>query len=207
MCGRFALAPKKNFVFHYGLNNPNDEKVFFSHNICPSTKIPVVVRNEANEIEWMLWGWWKGKVINARVETVEKKPWFQSSIKKFRCIIPVSGFYEWKNEKGKKIPYRFRSLRQEIISLAGIYRKSKETGNFECLILTTDANSSVKNIHHRMPVMLPDAWENYWLSSHLDIPFSQLMVANEAYKLKMEKMNPFINSPRYNLDPEVVHGA
>ncbi len=207
MCGIFALAPKKYFVLHYGVHHFNGEESFSSHNICPSSRIPVVVRNEENQIEWMLWGWWKGKVINARAETVEKKPWFQSSLKKHRCIIPVSGFYEWRDENGKKIPYRFRDPNHDVFSLAGIYRKSRETKNYECLILTTDANSSVRNIHRRMPVLLPDSWQNYWLSSNLEIPFAQLMVANSSYLLTKERMTPFINSPGFTKEPEVIHGT
>jgi putative SOS response-associated peptidase YedK len=205
MCGRFALAPVRSFMKHYGLSENADDRPFFSYNIAPSMEISTIIRDNQTEIKLMKWGWWKGKVINARAETVEKKPWFLTALKKHRCIIPASGFYEWQEKSGKKIPFRFSIPEQEVFSLAGIYRIEKETNALECLILTTDANPHVQAIHHRMPVILPDSWENYWLSAHLDIPFAQLMVANEALMINSEMMSAAINSPRYNKIPEVFH--
>ncbi len=207
MCGRFALAPVRNFKEHYGISDQDTETPYFSHNIAPSDNITTIIRKDANTIQTMKWGWWKGKVINARSETVDKKPWFFSSLEKNRCIIPVTGFYEWKDVEGKKIPFRFHMLPSNLFSLAGLYHFQQETKTFECLILTMDANTSVRSIHKRMPVILPDSWESYWLSPHADIPLSQLMVANEALLLHAEKMSSLINSPKFALEPEVIHEA
>jgi putative SOS response-associated peptidase YedK len=207
MCGRFALTPVRTFKEHYDLSESFADMLIFSHNIAPSTQITTITRTDHSEARLMKWGWWKGKVINARIETVEKKPWFHSAFKNNRCIIPVSSFYEWKEEAGKKIPYRFILNEREVFSLAGIFRKDPDNQSLECLILTMKANASVLPYHHRMPVILPDSWESYWLSNHLDIPLSQLMVANESLSLNQEKLSPSINSTHYNETPEVFHEA
>jgi putative SOS response-associated peptidase YedK len=207
MCGRFALTPVRTFKEHYELLETSADMLYYSHNIAPSTQITTITRSEHSEAQLMKWGWWKGKVINARLETVEKKPWFHSAYKNNRCIIPVSSFYEWKEEAGTKIPYRFVLNGRDVFSLAGIYRKDPDNQSMECLILTMKANASVLPYHHRMPVILPDSWESYWLSKHLDIPLSQLIVANESLSLVHEKLNPSINSPLFHETPEVLNEA
>ncbi len=207
MCGRFALTPVRTFKEHYELSDTGTDMLHYSHNIAPSTQITTITRTDHSQAILMKWGWWKGKVINARLETVEKKPWFHSAYKNNRCIIPVSSFYEWKEEAGVKIPYRFILNQHEVFSLAGIYRKDPENQSMECLILTMKANASLLPYHHRMPVILPDSWESYWLSKHLDIPLSQLMVANESLLLTHEKLKPTINSPHFHETPEVLNEA
>jgi putative SOS response-associated peptidase YedK len=205
MCGRFALAPVRTFKEHYDLSEIVAGMVKFSHNIAPTSQITTITRKDHSEALLMKWGWWKGKVINARVETVEKKPWFHSAFKNNRCIIPVSSFYEWKEEAGKKVPYRFSLPNHEVFSLAGIFRQDPDTKDLECLILTTQANPSVLPFHHRMPVLLPDSWESYWLSNHLEIPLSQLIVANHSLSLNNEELKPSINSSLYEDIPESIN--
>ena len=109
-------------------------------------------------------------MINARAETVDKKPSFRDAFKKRRCLIIADGFYEWKKEGKSKAPlyYYFKSGRP--FGFAGLYetwtspdRKQINT----CTIITTDANELIKPIHDRMPVILSHDQEKIWLDSDM----------------------------------------
>lgn len=102
------------------------------------------------------------KLNNARGETVHEKPSFRSAFKYHRCIIPASGFYEWKTENGVKQPWYMSFKTGEPMAFAGLW----ETWNdiHTCCIITTSANSLMEPIHDRMPVILDaDQWKA-WLS-------------------------------------------
>jgi len=114
MCGRFALNehPTK-LAEHFSLSG--DVEFAPSWNIAPSTRIFSITAedSQARHLSLMKWGlipsWAKdaaigNKLNNARGETVHEKPSFRSAFKYHRCIIPASGFYEWKSENGVKQP-------------------------------------------------------------------------------------------------------
>jgi putative SOS response-associated peptidase YedK len=119
----------------------------------------------------------KGTVNCTSEERFTKSSWRDAANKGQRCLIPVSGFYEWKHldPKGKnKIPYRISFKDQRIMSLAGLYSswKNPETGEVfnTYTILTTEANPLMAEIHNsgkRMPVVIPKEYERDWLSSNL----------------------------------------
>ncbi len=100
----------------------------------------------------------KGVIFNARSETVLEKRLFQRGIQHHRCVIPVSGFYEWNAYKQK---YRFYDANNPILYLAGFY--DDWDGEERFVILTRAANSTVSPIHHRMPVMLSQEQIDMWL--------------------------------------------
>jgi putative SOS response-associated peptidase YedK len=172
MCGRFALneSPAK-LAEHFKLSG--DVSITPSWNIAPSTRICSITADEskARHLSKMKWGlipsWAKdaaigNKLTNARGETVAEKPSFRSAFKYHRCIIPASGFYEWKLEQGIKQPWYMSLKLGESMAFAGIW----ETWNDQqtCCIITTSANNLMEPIHDRMPVILdPEQWED-WLS-------------------------------------------
>lgn len=172
MCGRFALKEyPKNLAEHFSLSG--DVEFAPSWNIAPSTRICSITadQSEARHLSLMKWGlipsWAKdatigSKLNNARGETVHEKPSFRSAFKYHRCIIPASGFYEWKTENGVKQPWYMSLKSGEPMAFAGLW----ETWNdiHTCCIITTSANSLMEPIHDRMPVILDaDQWEA-WLS-------------------------------------------
>jgi len=116
--------------------------------------------------------------LNCVSEEMFEKPSFKDAVKnEQRCLIPVSGFYEWrwKDDKGKeKIPHYIYLKNQPIVSLAGIYSRWKDplTGQYyySYAVLTTRANELMSEIHNskkRMPVIIPRAYEKTWLSRGL----------------------------------------
>jgi putative SOS response-associated peptidase YedK len=172
MCGRFALAsPPKTLAEHFKLSG---EVIFHeSWNIAPSTKICSITANEhgTRSLRMQRWGlvpgWAKdasigNKLSNARGETVAEKPSFRSAFKARRCIIPASGFFEWRTEAKVKQPFYMSFKSGDPMAFAGIW---ETWGDIEtCCIITTSPNSLMEPIHDRMPVIL-DA-ENWaqWLS-------------------------------------------
>ena len=100
----------------------------------------------------------KGVIINARSETALEKKMFRESLLSRRCVIPASGFYEWNKNKEK---IYFTSNTQKIMYMAGLYNTFKEELRF--VILTTNANSSIEDVHNRMPLLLTNETLTHWI--------------------------------------------
>jgi putative SOS response-associated peptidase YedK len=177
MCGRFANKETPASLAEYF---QADSEVDFSpsYNIAPSSRIVTVTADaqDHRHLKLMKWGlipsWAKdpligNKLANARGETVAEKPSFRTAFRTRRCIIPASGFYEWKTEGGKKNPW-FISLKSgEPLAMAGIWEtwRSEAGESIEtCCIITTDGNELMQPIHDRMPVILDGNQWREWLS-------------------------------------------
>jgi len=110
------------------------------------------------------------RLINARSETVREKPSFRNAFRRRRCLIPASGFYEWRrNERGKQ-PFYVRMRDGRVFAFAGVWDRweSPEGGVIEsCAILTTGANAVLAPIHDRMPVILRPEREAEWVSKEV----------------------------------------
>jgi len=183
------------------------------YNITPSQQIPVVRAIDGKRIlSLMRWGliphWAKDerigyKMINARAETVFEKPAFRVAARSRRCLIPASGFFEWKKAGKQKQPYFVTFPHQDLFSFAGlweIWHKSEEETIVSCSILTTEANALMATIHNRMPAII--APENYdrWILPDSGIddlkallqPFSA--AAMDAYPVSQAVNNPKNNN-------------
>lgn len=136
-------------VFHWGL-------------------IPFWVKTEkdASEIRKM--------TLNAKAETIFDKPSFREPVRQHRCLIPSTGYFEWRHEEDRKIPYFIFLRDEDIFSMAGIYDiwKDHVTGEEYTTfsIITTTANPLTAYIHNtrkRMPVILSEKDEEKWLKPEL----------------------------------------
>jgi putative SOS response-associated peptidase YedK len=103
-------------------------------------------------------------VFNTRSETAAEKTLFCTSISDRRCLIPASGYYEWQKADGKKTKFSFSSSNHEPLYLAGLYLRSSHDKLPFFTILTRDAATELKDIHARMPVILPKNRMMEWLS-------------------------------------------
>ena len=173
MCGRYYLYTKlEKLLKRYGIK---DTEIDFSpqKEIFPSQQAPVVLqkKNSNKKLKSFKWGFAPSfasrLIINARSETIEKKPTFRKSFYQKRCLVPVTGFFEWKTLPEKKVKYKINLKEKDIFSLAGIYDDFKnekgETITSFC-ILTTDASKKLEEIHQRMPVILNRENEEKWLN-------------------------------------------
>lgn len=139
-------------------------------NICPTTTIDTVVSSDGQrKLVPMRWGlipsWWnkplkemKLTTFNARAETVTEKPIFRSAFRQSRCLIPASGFYEWRNTPEGKQPHYFTRRDGELMTLAGLWDEwtDRTTGEKvkSCCMVITEPNELVAGVHDRMPVIL-----------------------------------------------------
>lgn len=143
-----------------------------NQNISPGQGIAVVTDDQTRDVEIFRWGlvpgWAKDpaigyKMINARAETLAEKPSFRNAFAKRRCLIPASGFYEWRQEGSRKQPYLFRLADEKVFTFAGLWEHWQDAqGNelFSCTIITTTPNNVLAEYHDRMPVIL--GAENRW---------------------------------------------
>ena len=184
MCGRFVLISDLSIITEYF--NIQEVSAFFkpNSNVSPGQNIPAVIRrDDKNILTTFLWGlipsWSKddsigAKLINARAETINEKPSFKSALQSRRCLIIADGFYEWKNDGKKKIPYCFYLKSENPFGFAGLYESwlSPEKKQVDtCTIITTEANEVVRPIHARMPVIIPKEQEKIWLKNDMaDMP-------------------------------------
>jgi putative SOS response-associated peptidase YedK len=152
-------------------------------------ELPAITIEEPGEFLLLRWGlipfWVKDekaaaeirtKTMNARAESIAVKPSFRNSIKSFRCLIPVQGFFEWHELNAKKYPFYIHLKNNQPFALAGIYDKwvNKETGEIihSFSIVTTSANPLMEKIHNsrkRMPVILAQDSEREWLDLNKSI--------------------------------------
>jgi len=142
-----------------------------SFNVTPGSFLPVIYKNNVIVMDSMKWGyiplWSKNNkaFANTRFEEADIKNTWKNAFNGKRCLIPASGYYEWKAKEGKRLPYYIHSSKNKIITLAGLVLKDND-GKNRFTILTMKAISSLTDIHPRMPVIIsPKLWE-LWLANN-----------------------------------------
>ena len=177
MCGRFALyATSHELADGTACAKLAGFREEARYNIAPGQWI-IVVRPEKNErvpflAQWGLIPTWAKdpkegpRPINARAEGIDTKPAFRGAFRHGRCLIPASGFYEWKTVGLQKQPFFIRPRGGEgIFVFAGLL---SVWAGFEgelptCTIVTTTPNGLMAPIHNRMPVILAPPTQEAWL--------------------------------------------
>jgi putative SOS response-associated peptidase YedK len=106
-------------------------------------------------------------MINARAETVASKPAFRDAYRARRCLIPASGFYEWRTEHGLRQPYYARPAGAALFAFAGLWERWRDLET--CAIVTTAANDAMRPIHDRMPVIVAQPDYRRWLEGAEDL--------------------------------------
>jgi len=182
MCGRFTYRltwPEIVRLYRLALDAParNTQP---RYNVCPTTTIDAVIeRDGTRELVAMRWGlvpsWWSKPLkemrvatFNARAETVADKPMFRDAFRRTRCLIPVSGYYEWQDTPDGKQPYYFTRRDGQPITIAGLWdtwrdKQAAETIKSAAMVIT-DANEVIGELHDRMPVILEQDQFEPWLS-------------------------------------------
>ena len=159
------------------------------YNVAPGQNIAAVRSEEGDRrlsmLRWGLIPVWSKKpnigysLINARSETVASKPAFRAAYRARRCLIPADGFYEWVRRGSVKQPYLIGRKDGGMMAFAGLWERwfiprdvslppslaEMEPGDAleTCTILTTTANETLAQVHHRMPVILPSESFDPWL--------------------------------------------
>ncbi|PNH90229.1 DUF159 family protein [Vibrio diazotrophicus] len=133
------------------------------------------------------WGikpdWAKNIIINAQAETVSVKPTFAQAFEFNRVIVPCSGWYEWREEQGKKVKYLFSQGEKKVLYMAGIALD----GGSKLVTLTTKPNEQCSEYHRRMPLLIPDDAVMTWVAGRAEEVFP--LLSNEyqdELKIKAE---------------------
>ena len=218
MCGRATLSKKapeveKRFMATFYSDDLLRYHPLPSFNVAPGHFHPLLTRAEAEHIQVFRWGlipfWAKdkkiaAKLINARAETLSEKNAFKYALEQRRCIVPFDGFYEWKKINKTKQPYRIVRNDKNIFSVAGLWESWKGDNNKvinSFTIITVSANSLVKKLHDRMPAILFEDEERFWIDkeiSHIEAkrllkPFPSELIF--AYPVSTKINNVRNNSP------------
>ncbi len=186
MCSRYSLTAKEWEFFSAFLKELMLLKAAARYNIAPTQTAPAIALNEDNlpELRDMGFGFQtpasrnrKASIlVNARSETVAEKPTFRDAFQERRCLIPATGFYEWRKIGPQKQPMNIRLKGAEPFYFAGLWRTSlieskarpgaappePETRD-TFVIMTTEPNRLMAPIHNRMPVILDPGDRDRWL--------------------------------------------
>ena len=147
-------------------------------------------------------------MINARAETVADKPSFRTAFRQRRCLVPATGFYEWKKVTGGKQAYNIRMDDGGLFAFAGLWERWKGgDGSLveSCTIIVTDANDLIRPVHDRMPVILDPANYGVWLNPSIQDPvqLQPLLVAHPSAGMNLYPVSNRVGSPA-NDDAELV---
>ena len=221
MCGRFVQYNLLQAVQQIFNIDTISFEVIPNYNVAPTQDILAVIKhNNENKLEKLHWGlvpfWAKdisigSRMINARAETVAVKPSFRTAFKKRRCLIPADGFYEWKGEKGKKQPYYVSNSSGEPFEFAGLWEiwtnkeNAEESVYKSCAIITTTAIGTIREIHHRMPVILDPKFHEKWLNAEIQDPIKLEIILKDGliHDMKYYPVSKLVNSVKNN-DPNCI---
>jgi putative SOS response-associated peptidase YedK len=217
MCGRFAqFTVLENLQSRFPIGTVACE-ITPSYNVAPSQEILSIIRRKENLLLKLHWGivpfWVKdikkaAKPINARVETAAEKPSFKAAFKYRRCLILADGFYEWKKIDSRKQPWFLTLPEKEPFAFAGLWDVwTGEDGSVyhSCTILTTAASDSIREIHHRMPIILhPDAFYEWLNPNNQDTSKLEHLIREQTVqKFIACPVSTYVNSPKNN-DPKCI---
>lgn len=232
MCGRFVSTSNPDKIAEYFGAEPEVESLGENYNVAPTHDIYAVVTGAdgVRRVEAFHWGlipsWAKdrkiaSRMINARAETLAEKPAYKGLFRKKRCIIPMDGFYEWKpgspdgprGAKGQplKQPMFVSRLDGEPLAVAGLWTAWKDPDDAEgrflhsATIVTTAANEAMREVHDRMPVLVPKSRWAEWLdpSNHRIEGLTSLFSVSDDIGLNLRPVSTEVNNVRNN-GPELL---
>jgi putative SOS response-associated peptidase YedK len=217
MCSRYFLDADGNIIA-YTFRVPPNPGVTKRYNIAPTQQAPVIRldREGQREAAMLRWGlvpsWAKdlksgNRMINARSEGIETRPAFREAVQRRRCIVPASGFFEWKDLGQRKQPFAVTIPDERLFGLAGLWERWKRgEGDYveTFTIVTTEANTSVAEIHDRMPVVIAHASIDTWLAAPAQDALKLLRPYEGAMTLR--PVRKVVSDPRQDV-PECLDDA
>lgn len=218
MCGRYSFAVEDALILERFGIRVRTAIYKARYNCAPTQRMPVIANDSPDTMKFFRWGlipsWAKelsigNRLINARAETLAEKPSFKHAFLNRRCLVPATGFFEWKRGT-EKIPYHIRLKSGEPFCFAGLWDKWT-AGDGEIVhsftIVTTSPNPLMEQIHDRMPVILPREEEQRWISSQPDLlSLSELLKPYPGNLMEAFAVSKLVNSASNDL-PQVLEPA
>jgi len=207
MCGRFQIdIDEQRLIEIFGTAEIADFQRRW--NVAPTQRVLAVREREgvreAASLRWGLVPFWAddeaigNRLINARAETARSKPASRAAFASRRCLIPATGFYEWKQVAPKrKQPFLITPRAGEVLAFAGLWERwTKGSEPLEtCTILTTEASDDLRALHDRMPVVLPPAAWDAWLTSENADELEAMLAPLPPGSLESVPVSTRVNSP------------
>ncbi len=221
MCGRFTQKSERKIIAEEFYVQQFLKEPEINYNVAPSQEAGVILNNgTVNIYDRYRWGliphWAKdqsmgNKMINARIETLLNKPSFKGPFIHKRCIIPVDGFFEWKKEKKRSIPYYIYRKDERPFALAGLWDEWFDPDGGEnaaplrtFTIITVDSAGPLRELHDRMPAIVPKEAILFWLdTSNKDVNYIKKLrdtiAEPEISELTFHRVSTIVNSPINNI--------
>jgi putative SOS response-associated peptidase YedK len=221
MCGRYALYGPISRKNRHAIEFLERELEFApTYNAAPTQQLPVfrVDSDRGRELALLRWGlvpsWAKdpsggAPMINARAETIAERPAFRAAFRLRRCLVPMSGFYEWKKHAGGKAPYFVHLLNTEVFAAAGLCEYWPGRDGRQPIesyaIITTAANELIGTLYDRMPAILSPKDYEAWLDPRNDQTevLKKLLEPYPADEMRAYPVGPRVNNAR-NDGPEII---
>jgi putative SOS response-associated peptidase YedK len=219
MCGRYAFySPAEAVRRTFDLEEAPE--LAPRYNISPTQSVPAVREGteSARTLTMLHWGlvpkWAKeraigNRMINARAETISENPSYRDAFRRRRCLVAADGWYEWQVAAGGKQPWFIRLRDGGPIAFAGLWERWNDPAGGalleSCTIVTTDASESIRKIHDRMPVVLPEADWARWLDTAFSDAekLSELLRPYDPKALDAWPVSRQVNAPK-NQGPELI---
>ena len=221
MCGRFTQKSERKVLQEEFFIQEFSDHITVSYNVAPGQKAGVIINDGRNRYDRFTWGLvpsWADdpktgyRMINARGETVPQKPSFREAFRKRRCIVPADGFYEWQKRDNYKVPFYIYRSSGKPFGLAGLWERwvPKNMPEYESIdgktlfsftIVTIQAADYMRELHDRMPVIVPEDKRELWLSAEEDP--KELLLPYRGTDITFHEVSRYVNSPK-NDSPECI---
>jgi putative SOS response-associated peptidase YedK len=181
------------------------------YNVAPSQLVPVVGakpdgRRGLSQFKWGFVANWENdakkamRPVNAKADTVASSSLFGDSFRKRRCLMIATGFYEWRTVGKRKLPLYYRLRDEKPFAFAGLWDRWAGGAEplFSCALVTTTPNDLVREVHDRMPVILPPSAFATWLDPRAEVDALQSLLAPyPADGMTMTPANPAVNKSTF----------
>ena len=184
-------------------------------NAAPTETLPVLRAGDDGQIECVPMRWWltpswsqgpstRYSMFNAKAETAAQSPAFRGPFATQRCVVPVSGFYEWQRRAGHKQPFLICDQAQKGLLLAGLWDAWQPRGSagdtaelLSFTLLTTAAHPNLGDLHHRQPVFLRPEQAVQWLDPQVETAALKSLLASDLpVPLQLTPVSSEVNSAR-----------
>ena len=217
MCGRFNIIadPLTKLIMSIINGEPGDVQLDTRYNISPTENVPVLLKTvdgdwDMRDMRWWLVPYWspgpstKYAMFNARSETLQKSRAFQQPFKQRRCIVPGSGYYEWRKEAGVKVPYLVQPAHETGFAFAGLCDRWQGQVDGEdrviesCTIITGAAAGEMKALHNRVPIHLSEDEITRWLNLETSVDeLSQVLSPHMRMPIAVTPLSSYVSNARH----------
>lgn len=194
MCGRFENTVTA-FELYKRLHELIEERVFpqaeFSMiNIAPTMQVQTLIKKDGKiYVTSSNWGIKFDKnsplIINSRIETIKEKSYWKEQFEKNRSLIPMSAFYEWRKIGKVKQPFRVSLEGDELFFVPAITIKIQGSSEYFTSVITTSPNNFMKDIHHRMPVILTLKQVKQYFEMPVDMLIQECNPLDDSVSMRM----------------------